>query len=273
MTPGQDEVRPRPSPHALAARDVMDGLRLWEFWTAAGIHGIKRGYRRSVLGPLWLTISLAVLVTTLSLLYGQLLAVPLDRYVPHVALGFIAWQFIQGVVNRGCGVFIDHKSWITNDRRPLTLFVCKVVWEHLLIMAHNAPVYVGAALVFGVFAGPAGLLLAPALALMVLNAVWVGLLLGVVCARFRDVAPIIHSVMRISFFVTPVIWIPEQLGPRAHLALYNPFTYFVDLLRAPLLGDAPSAVTWLLAAAVTAAGWVVAWIVFAQYRGRVPYWL
>ena len=258
---------------ALAAGDLREGLRHWELWTAMGLQGVRRGYRRSVLGPFWLTISLAVTVAALSLLYGQLLGVPLARYVPHLALGFIAWQFIAGVVGGSCSVFVRHQAWIMNARRPLSLFVLIDVWGNLLEMAHNAPVYVGVAILFGVFAGLAGLQIVPGLALVLLNAVWVGLLLGTLCARFRDVPPIVASVMRIAFFLTPVIWMPEMLGARAHLALYNPFAYFVELIRAPLLGQAVPALTWMLVLGVTASGWAAAWAVFARYRARVPYWL
>ena len=263
----------RPSRSALAAADLLEGLRCWELWGAMGLQGLRRGYRRSILGPLWLTISLAVLVTALGLLYGQLFNLPLERYIPHVALGFIAWQFVQAAVNQSCTVFVRHKVWITNARRPLAMFVFKDVWENLLTMAHNGLVYVGVAVIFGVAAGLHALLLVPGLALVVANAVWVGLLLGTVCARFRDVAQIVGSVMRVVFFVTPVIWIPDQLGPRAHLALYNPFTYFIELVRAPLLGQGLPAVTWMLVLAVTAAGWTLTWLVFARYRSRVPYWV
>ena len=262
-----------PSRAALAAADLWEGLRHWELWTAMGLQDVRRGYRRSVLGPFWLTISLAVTVAALSLLYGQLLGVPLARYAPHVALGFIAWQFIAGVVGASCSVFVRHKAWIMNARRPLSLFVLIDVWGNLLEMAHNAPVYVGVAILFGVFAGLAGLQIVPGLALVLLNAVWVGLLLGTLCARFRDVPPIVASVMRIAFFLTPVMWMPEMLGGRAHLALYNPFAYFVELIRAPLLGQAVPALTWMLVLGVTASGWAAAWAVFARYRGRVPYWL
>ncbi len=263
----------RPSRAALAAGDLAEGLRLWELWTTLGLQGVRRGYRRSVLGPLWLTLSLAVTVAVLSVLYGQLLGVALERYVPHLTLGFIAWQFIAGVVARSCNVFVRQKAWILNDRRPLSLFVLMDVWENVLEMAHNAPVYVGVALLYGIFAGAAGLQIVPGLALVLLNAVWVGLLLGTVCARFRDIAQIVASVMRIAFFVTPVIWMPEMLGSRAHLALYNPFAYFVEIIRAPLLGQAVPGLTWLLVLAVTAAGWTATCIVFTRYRGRVPYWL
>jgi len=257
----------------LALLDVVEGVRRWELWVAMGVQDVKRRYRRSILGPLWLTLSLAILVAAISLLYGQLLNVPLERYVPHLALGFIAWQFIHGVVTDSCKVFIGHKEWITNVRWPLSLFVYKMVLQNTLMMAHNALVYVGVAVTFGIFAGLSGLLIIPGLALVFVNAVWVGLLFGVVCARFRDIPQIVQSIMRVAFFLTPVIWMPDQLGTRAHLALYNPFTYFVELIRAPLLGQVPPALTWLLALAVTAVGWLVTWLVFVRFRSRVAYWL
>jgi len=263
----------QPSPSRLAAWDLREGLRRWEFWTTMGLQGVRRGYRRSVLGPLWLTISLAVTVTALGLLYGKLLDVPLERFVPHVALGLIAWQFISGAVNRSCQVFVRRKAWILNARRPLAVFVFEDGWGNLLTMLHNAPVYVAAAILFHVSVGTAALQVVPGLALGLVNAIWVGLLLGTVCVRFRDVAPIVASIMRVAFFVTPVIWIPELLGARAHLAQYNPFVYFIDLIRAPLLGHILPLSTWTLVLVVTAVGWFAAWFVFVRYRHRVPYWL
>jgi ABC-type polysaccharide/polyol phosphate export permease len=195
-----------------AADDLVEGFWSYELWLAMGLQDLRRRYRRSLLGPLWLTLSLAILVTTLSLLFGRLMAIPLERYAPHVALGFIAWQFIQGTVSDGCNVFIANKGWITNVRTPLPLFVFRMVWEHLIAMGHNALVYVGVAVLFGIHAGAAGLLIVPALVLMIANAIWVGLLFGTLCARFRDIPQIVQSLMRVAFFVTPIIWMPDQLG-------------------------------------------------------------
>lgn len=260
-------------PAAQARQDIADGLRRWEFWVVMGLQGVKRRYRRSLLGPLWLTISLAVLVAALSTLYGQLMNIPLERYAPHVALGFIAWQFISGLINESTTVFVRNKGWITNIPLPLSIFVFRMIWEHLITMAHNLLVYVGIALIFGINAGFTALLVLPGVFLLLLNSLWVGLLLGTVCARFRDVPQIVQSLVRVAFFVTPVIWMPEQLGTRAYIANFNPFAYFVQLIRDPLLGQVPSTLTWVLATAVTAIGCTTAAIVFTRFRARVPYWL
>jgi ABC-type polysaccharide/polyol phosphate export permease len=258
---------------ARAIADFREGLREYELWITMGIQDIKRRYRRSVLGPLWLTLSLAVLVAALGILYSALMGTPKEIFIPHLALGFIAWNFIQGAVTDGCNVFVNNKNWITNIRTPLSLFVFRMTWEHLVTMAHNALVYVGVAIIFGINAGLTGLMVLPGLLLVMFNAIWVGILFGTLCARFRDIPQIIQSIMRIAFFLTPIIWMPAQLGTRDYIAMFNPFTYFVELIRSPLLGVAPSLMTWGLALCVTIVGWAIAAVVFIRFRGRIAYWL
>jgi lipopolysaccharide transport system permease protein len=263
----------QPSASRLAARDLIEGLFMRRLWGTLGLQNIRQRYRRSVLGPFWLTLSLAILVCTLGLLYGQLMGKSYREYVPHLTLGFISWQLINGLVSDGCKVFISAEAWIKSVRSPLSLFVWQLIWRHLVIAAHNMLVYVGVALLLGIWCGLEGLLVVPGLLLVLANAVWVILLVGILCARFRDIPPIVGSLMRLAFFVTPILWMPDQLGTRSHLALFNPFTYFVEVLRGPLLGYVPSAATWMLALAVTVVGWSVTWPMFVRFRGRVPYWL
>ncbi|WP_119461619.1 ABC transporter permease [Rhodospirillaceae bacterium SYSU D60014] len=263
----------QPSASRLAARDLIEGCLMWRLWGTLGLQDIRQRYRRSILGPFWLTLSLAILVCTLGLLYGQLMGKSYREYVPHLTLGFISWQLINGLVSDGCKVFISAEAWIKSVRSPLSLFVWQLTWRHLVIAAHNMLVYVGVALLLGIWCGLEGLLVVPGLLLVLANAVWVMLLVGILCARFRDIPPIVSSLMRLAFFVTPILWMPDQLGTRSHLALFNPFTYFVEVLRGPLLGYVPSAATWMLALAVTIVGWSVTWPMFVRFRGRVPYWL
>jgi lipopolysaccharide transport system permease protein len=63
-------------------------------------------------------------------------------------------------------------------------------------------------------------------------------IVGVIATRFRDVPMIITSLLQLLFFVTPVMWRPEQLTARAQIIVdLNPFAAFLSLLRAPLLGQ------------------------------------
>ena len=268
---------PVPSQTALALVDIVEGARASHLWGLLGWHDIRRRYRRSVLGPFWLTISMAMLVAMLGMLYGTLLNVDFAVYVPFLALGFVVWTLISGVILDGCNAFISAESIIKQTNLPLSVHVYRTVWCNLLIFLHNTAIVVVVAVLFSIWPGWTGLLAVPGLALLCLNGLWVGLLLGIVSARFRDVPPIVASLVRIFFFLTPIIWMPELMPGRAlMLALlldFNPFFHFVELVRAPLLGRTPELASWLAASGITVGGWLLAFGLLRRYRRRIAYWV
>jgi ABC-type polysaccharide/polyol phosphate export permease len=261
------------SPGALALDDLREGLVQWRLSGALGWLDIRQRYRRSILGPLWLTFSMAVMVGSLGILYGALFQLPFDDFLPFLALGFLAWGIISMTVNDGCVVFTSSDSFIKQIKLPLSLYVYQMVWRNLIIFAHNIIVYVVVALYFQIWPGATALLALPGLVLILLNAVWVGIFFGMLCARFRDVPQIVASLMQVAFFLTPIIWKPELLGERVAFAQTNPFFHFVELLRAPLLGHAPSALSWAVVVAITIGGWALMFLFFRRFRARVAYWV
>ena len=262
-----------PSQATLALHDLFQGARSRHLWGMLGWQDIRRRYRRSVLGPFWLTISMGVLVAALGTLYGMLLRVEIEHYAPFLALGFIVWTLISGVIIDGCNAFISAEGIIKQVGLPLSVHVYRLLWRNLLILCHNAVVFVIVASIFGVWPGWAGLLAVPGLALLCLNGIWAGLLLGIISARFRDVPPIVASVVRILFFVTPIIWMPELMPGRAFVLDFNPFYHLVEVVRAPLLGQVPGLVSWVVVSCITLGGWIVAFEFFRRYRSRIAYWV
>ena len=261
----------------LALVDIVHGARARYLWGMLGWQDIRRRYRRSVLGPFWLTISMGMLVALLGTLYGALLNVEAAVYVPFLALGFLVWTLISGMISDGCTAFIAAESIIKQTNLPLSVHVYRRIWSNVLIFFHNAAIAVVVAVLFSIWPGWTGLLAVPGLVLLCLNGIWVGLLLGIVSARFRDVPPIVESLVRILFFVTPIIWMPELMPGRAlmlSVALeFNPFFHFVELVRAPLLGQAPEPVSWLVALGLTVGGWLLAFELLRRYRRRIAYWV
>lgn len=273
----ESERPPAPSQTALALADIIEGARASHLWGMLGWQDIRRRYRRSVLGPFWLTISMGVLVAALGTLYGALFNVEHATYVPHLALGFIVWTLISGLITDGCTAFIKAENIIKQTNVPLSVHVYRMVWRHALVFLHNSAIVVVVAVLFAIWPGWAGLLALPGLVLLCLNGIWVGLLLGIVSTRFRDVPPIVASVVRILFFVTPIIWMPELMPGRALMLAvvldFNPFFHFLELVRAPLLGQAPGFLSWVAAVGMTLGGWIVTFAMFRNYRRRIAYWI
>ena len=258
---------------ALAVLDLAQGARAYYLWGLLAWQDIRRLYRRSILGPFWLTVSMAALVGVLGTLYGTLFEVESADYVPFLALGFIVWTFISGVITEGCNAFINAAGVITHVGLPLSVHVYRLIWRHFLILFHNAAVFAAVAAIFAIWPGWTGLFALPGLALLCLNGLWAGLLLAIVSARFRDIPPIVTSVVRICFFVTPIIWMPELMPGRPLVLDLNPFFHLVEVVRAPLLGRVPGLDSWIAVLAMTAVGWLAAFALFRRYRRRVAYWV
>ena len=71
-----------------------------------GWQEIRLRYRRSTLGPIWLTISTGALIGGMGPLYGRLLGQDIGSYYPYLAVGYVVWIFISSVINDACTVFI-----------------------------------------------------------------------------------------------------------------------------------------------------------------------
>jgi ABC-type polysaccharide/polyol phosphate export permease len=257
---------------ARARADLVDGLRRWELWGTLGWRDIRQRYRRSTLGPFWLTISMGVMVAALGLVYAELFGHTLADYLPQLALGMIAWSFISTPIIDGCNIFIGSEGVIRQLRAPLSIHVLRMMWRNLIILAHNMVIYLVLVAVFRIWPGPAALLALPGLLILCLNGMWSGLLLGLLSARFRDIPYMIASVIQLLFLVTPIMWSADQISNKLIVEL-NPFYHLIQVIRAPLLGEVPPLETWAAVIGVTAVGWLVTLTFFIRFRERIAYWI
>lgn len=256
-----------------ATRDIGGGFARWRLWGRLGWQDITIRYRRSVLGPFWLTLSMGVMVATIGTVYSTIFKTDMHIYLPYLALGFLIWGFITTSVTEGCQCFIEGENFIRQLEMPLAIFVYRVIWRNLIILAHNAVVYLVVVWVQQVPLGLNIFLAVPGLLLLVLNATWVALLFGMLSARFRDIPQIIGSLIQVVFYITPIIWMPSQLTGHSWLVVSNPVFHVIDVVRAPLLGQTPQGLSWLVTLGLLAGGVAVSFALFCRYRGRIAYWV
>jgi lipopolysaccharide transport system permease protein len=255
------------------ATDILVGVYATHVWLALGWHDIRQRYRRSVLGPFWFTLSTLILVGALGYLYSTFLHQDISYYLPYLGIGLVIWQYLSNCVLEGSNVFISSAATIKQLRIPLTVHVVRVVWRNFVIMMHGLPILLVLSLCFGNIPGPEIVLVLPGLLLLSANCVWVAIVLGILCTRFRDVLPIVGNLLQVAFFFTPIMWTTDLLKDRAWVAAYNPLHHLVDIVRAPLLGQISSLQSWLWATLMMAAGFALAQRLMKRYRDRVPYWL
>jgi ABC-type polysaccharide/polyol phosphate export permease len=257
-----------------AWRDIGTGIGDVELWGRLGWQEVKRRYRRTAFGPLWSTLSLGIFVFSLGFIWANLWHQETKSYLPFLSGGLVAWVFVSTLINESCTIFTAAESLIKQVQFPYTSLVCAAVWRNLIVFFHNCLILVLVDLVFGVHQSWSTLLLLPGLVLVCLNAIWIGIILGTVCTRYRDIAQLVATILQISIYVTPIFWLPAQLGPDfAPFVDYNPLYHFIDLIRAPLLGDAPQLWSYTFVGLGTIAGWGLSFLFFARFRSRLAYWL
>jgi ABC-type polysaccharide/polyol phosphate export permease len=197
------------------------------------------------------------------------------EYLPFLVSGMIAWLLISAMVNESCNLLVSGHSLFRNVRFEYSILAYALVWRNLIVFCHNLLVYV---VVVGVLQpgviGFTALLAIPGILLVAANGVWIALLCGMFCLRYRDVIQIIASIVQISMFITPIFWPPENLDGTRRLLFVdtNPLFHMIDLVRAPLLGRLPSATSYAVVLAVTVLGGALTYWVFKRFRKRISYW-
>jgi lipopolysaccharide transport system permease protein len=260
----------------LAAGDIHDGAKLWRLSWALGMADIKVRYRGSMIGPFWLTLSTAVMVGSMAFLYAALFSIEIHIYLPYLTVSILFWNYLNMLVADGCTCFTQSDSLIKGLRMPFTVHVMRSITRNTIILMHNMVVLL---FVFLILRNPLSfyaLWAVPALLLWIIDAFAISLLLGALCARFRDIPQIIASIMQIAFFVTPIIWQPNSLAGNQVAELlvrFNPFYYLLQIIQSPLLGT-PMALT-SVANALIVSGIIVAVsaLAFTRMRGRIGYWV
>jgi lipopolysaccharide transport system permease protein len=257
----------------MAVRDLQDTAGLWRLcWTLA-VLDIKLRYRGSMLGPFWLTLSTAAMVGSMSVVYAALFRMDLREYVPFLALSMVLWAFMGTLVGEGATAFTNAEGTVRSMRMPFSLYAMQAVIRNLLVLAHNVVVIVAVYAFLDSWPGMTALLALPGLALWLVDGFAICLLLGTVCARFRDIPPIVGSVMQMAFFISGVIWKPSQLGAQEWVLAFNPFFTLLEVVRAPLLGEVPSLIVWVSALLASVVLCAVSWWTFVRVRGRIAFWI
>jgi ABC-type polysaccharide/polyol phosphate export permease len=260
-------------PRDWLGRDLYDGIRGWRLWTMLAWNDIRRRYRRSVLGPFWMTISMSLLVVSLGLLYSHLFNIEIATYLPYLTLGFIVWGFISTSIKESCQAFWSQSDMIKQIRVPFSVYVLRVVWANLIVLVHTIIIIVPIWFYFHQWPDGAALMAIPGLIVVCCNLVWIGIVFAILNTRFRDVSQLVETALQIAVFATPIMWPASALGEHRYVADVNPIYHLIEIVRAPLLGTAPSALSWMVALGAAAAGLLLAAALLRRAERRLVYWL
>jgi ABC-type polysaccharide/polyol phosphate export permease len=246
----------------------------WIVWFSLASQDIKLRYRRSMLGPFWITISMGVTIYSMVFLYGNLFHIELSKYLPYLATGIIGWSFISTLILESSQVFIESEGFIRNQESFVSIFLMRLIYRNVLVLGHNLLTFIPILVFFKFGLGIKTLLLIPGVLIIGLNIFCFGTVLAIISTRYRDFAQIIASFIQVSFFLTPVMWMPGALSENNQwIVNYNPFNHFLSLIRCPLLQTNISTIGLEIIIAITLIGFVMYSFMLNKYKYKVVFWL
>ncbi len=257
----------------LAFRDFLETLLHYRIWLHLSWAEVKQRYRRSIIGPWWISLSMLIFILAMGAVFSRLFHQGLSEYIPFFTAGFLFWMFISNCINEATGVSQSNATFIKQVRLPFNLYVFKHISRHVIFLAHNFVVYVLVMIYFRHNPGWVALLAIPGFLLLLINMYWISMLVVLLSARFRDVIPLVASCVQIAFFITPISWMPKLLNPHSFIMKLNPLVYFLGAIRNPLLGTPPSLHTWMYNIGAAGFGMVFTFLVFSRVRARIPFWV
>jgi lipopolysaccharide transport system permease protein len=257
-----------------AREEFMQTLAQPHLWALLSWYDIKQRYRRSVLGPLWLTISTAILIGTLGLLWSTLFKTNLREYLPFFATGSVVWTFFSTQLNEAATGYTQFENLIKQIRLPYPSYILRLVCRNLIIFAHNFVIVIFVISVIGTGWSWTALIALPGLLLFSAAAFFASQIVAIICTRFRDMVPVVQNLVTVVYFLSPIMWQPKSLPARQQWVVeLNPLSYLLDIVRMPLLGQIPSVLTWGVSVALAAVLGLLSHALFKRYRNRISYWL
>jgi ABC-type polysaccharide/polyol phosphate export permease len=254
--------------------DLKEGLVEWRIWHLIGAGDLRRRYSRSKIGQFWLTLSTGISILIMGFVWALLFKSPLADMLPHMAVSIILWQFIAGIIADSTNIFKANSHMLLSQKMPCSILVYASVYRNFLTFLHNLVII---PIIFVVFLIPVKLqifLIFPGLVLFIITSVWLSYLLAALCARFGDLSNIVNSIMQLAFYVTPVIWKPDLISEDYKWIIWcNPFSYFLNIMRSPILGVPFSTHEWGVAALITFVGLLFSLIFIGKYRRQILYWM
>lgn len=253
-----------------ALNDFRAGLAMWRVWMALAQEDIGDQHRRTTLGPLWLLINYLSFAGTFIFIFDRGHGVA--NYPAYVAVGLLVWFYIMETINQAVILFTREESFIKGTTLPLSIYVFRLTAQSI--------VRAGYALF-----GCAILLLLSGVSV---SAVWgwsgLGILIIVLTtppaiisfaflgAFFPDSQFIVSNLMRLGMFLTPIFWTHDGAGgARAFLYYWNPFTYFVEIVRQPIVAGTVPWQAFSICLTIGLVLWIIALLLFTRFRRDVVF--
>lgn len=257
-----------------AFEDIWSGFSAFQIWYSLGKIELIQKYRRSVLGPFWGVINTLIQTAVTGLIFSILFKIELDKFLPYLCIGLIVWNLLMNSINESANTFVSNGAILLQVKRPLTTYIYLTIWRNLIIFFHSLAGFFIVAFIFKIYPSTTYIVILFGMAIFLANLTWMCLLVSLISVRYRDIPLIIQNGFSVLIWLTPIYYNIDQLSSTSRKIIeLNPFTYLIEVARAPFMNVIPAASTWSIALVSAIIGWLITIVLFVKLRSRVTFWI
>lgn len=237
-------------------------------------------YRRTIIGPFWMIVRPVLFILFLGALFVGLSRFSTSEFIPHMTIGFICWTLFGGYLNRSDTVFSRNKAFLLDNKRKYTDIVILDNAELIMHFLHQSIIIVAVTAYYGTLKSSYAFMSILGFFIVIITGIFVTIIIGILGSRFKDIGQITASISGIAFLATPIIWMPDLEGVSkgrgnilsAYLD-YNPFYHYIELIRAPLMGNPITTYTWIFVGVGTTFSALFAAFLYKKCRHLIVFWI
>jgi ABC-type polysaccharide/polyol phosphate export permease len=216
---------------------------------------------------------MGITVAALGFVFSSIFQQDIGNFLPYLATGLIFWGFYTSVLNDSGETYLAAASQMKNISAPLSIYIYRTFARNVIILLHNLVIYL---VVYALFIHTISwhyLLFIPGIIIFFANVFFASMIVSVVSARFRDIPIILTNVLQVVFFITPIFWDAALIKGRVAFIQLNYFYHLLQIVRAPLLGEAPEALSWIFTGGAAVIAAALAIRLYRRAYPRIPYWV
>lgn len=250
--------------------DIRAGLALKRVWLALATEDIDDQHRRTTLGPIWLLVNYLAFVGTFLVLFGRGSGSP--NISAYIAIGLLVWFYMAEVIGASISLFAREEAFIKGTTLPLSVYVLRQSAQSIIRSGYAVIGCLAILLLTGTLPGLNWFSSLPGLILLLVTTPAVIIVCAIGGAFFPDLQFIISNIIRIGLFVTPIFWVYTGDGGIRELFYYwNPFTYFLEVVRTPIVSGVMPMGSLLLCSAICLVLWLLALVLLGLFRKRIVF--
>ena len=253
--------------------DIITGSKQWRIWSALAWNIIKMEYRRTIIGPIWISIQQAIFIIFLGYIFASIQKENFTSFYVYFATGYTFWLFISSFITSAGNTFMGINGLPNMTRAALSSHIYLQFSSQILLFIHRLIPLIVILIVFHNIISINFPLLFCGFFMLMIFGFWISALLGCLSLRFQDIVPAVTSIIQVMFFVTPIMFQTSRIPGGNSLSNFNPFYHILVVVRGNIINENVTLYNWIAVLVINIIGigitlWVMRWA-----RPKLAYWV